>query len=155
VIDPEAAGVPLGRLRPDGPELRASWEDVHVVFMAPRTGKTTSLSVPQILSAPGAVVATSNKADVWALTVAARAAHGGCWVFDPQRIAYVEQTWWWNPLAGVTTVEAAQRLCGHFLAEIRGGRDAESFWTSAAEDVLSALFLAAGVSGRILADVYD
>ncbi len=53
VIDPAQAGVPLGRLRPDGPELWASWEDVHVVFMAPRTGKTTSLSVPQVLSAPG------------------------------------------------------------------------------------------------------
>jgi type IV secretory pathway TraG/TraD family ATPase VirD4 len=153
----DEAGVPLGRLLPAGPDLRASWEDVHVVFMAPRTGKTSCLAVPQVLAAPGAVVATSNKADLWALTAAARQADTGerVWVFDPQRIAFEPQSWWWNPLSGVTTVESAQRLCGHFMAEIRSGRDGESFWTSAAEDVLSSLFLAAGLSGHTLADVYD
>jgi type IV secretory pathway TraG/TraD family ATPase VirD4 len=150
--------VPVGRLRPAGPDLRASWEDVHVVFMAPRTGKTSCLSIPQVLAAPGAVVATSNKADLWALTAAARAADTGepVWVFDPQRIAFEPQTWWWNPLAGVTTVEAAQRLTGHFMAEVRGqSRDGETFWTSAAEDVLASLFLAAGLARLTLADVYD
>jgi type IV secretory pathway TraG/TraD family ATPase VirD4 len=75
-------------------------------------------------------------------------------VFDPQRIALVPQTWWWNPLRGVTSVEAAQRLTAHFIAEIRGERERE-FWSAAAEDVLASLLLAAGSSGRTLADVYD
>ena len=153
-IDPADAGVPLGRLRPAGPDLTASWEEVMVVLMAPRSGKTSALAAPQLLSAPGAVVATSNKVDLWALTHTARAQRGTCWVFDPQRIALVPQTWWWNPLRGVTTVEAAQRLTAHFIAEIRGDRERE-FWSSAAEDVLASLFLAAGSSGRTLADVYD
>jgi type IV secretory pathway TraG/TraD family ATPase VirD4 len=153
-IAPSDAGVPLGRLRPAGPQLAASWEDVMVVVMAPRTGKSSSLAVPQVLSAPGAVVATSNKVDLWALTHTARAERGTCSVFDPQRIALVPQTWWWNPLRAVTTVEAAQRLTAHFIAEIRGDRERE-FWSSAAEDVLASLFLAAGSSGRTLADVYD
>jgi type IV secretory pathway TraG/TraD family ATPase VirD4 len=150
----DEAGVPLGRLSPAGPDLRASWEEVAVVFMAPRTGKTSCLAVPQILASPGPVVATSNKADVWAVTTAAREAGGRCWVFDPQRIAYVPQTFWWNPLGEVTTVEAAGRLTAHFLAEIRGDRERE-FWSSAAEDVLASLFLAAGSTGRTLVDVYD
>ncbi len=151
-----AAGLPLGRLRPGGPELRASWEDVLVVFMAPRSGKTSEVAVPQVLDAPGAVVATSNKADLWALTSEARSKDTGerVWVFDPQRIAQVGQSWWWNPLRGVTTVEAAQRLTSHFIAEVQGDRHHE-FWSSAAEDVLASLFLAAGSSGRTLADVYD
>ena len=148
------AGVPLGTLRPAGPDLAACWEDVMVVLMAPRSGKTSALAAPQVLDAPGAVVATSNKVDLWALTHTARASAGHCWVFDPQRIALVPQTWWWNPLAGVTTVEAAQRLTTHFIAEIRGDRERE-FWSSAAEDVLASLFLAAGSAGRTLADVYD
>ncbi|MGH7645470.1 MAG: type IV secretory system conjugative DNA transfer family protein, partial [Gemmatimonadales bacterium] len=149
------AGVPLGRLRPNGPDLAACWEDVMVVLMAPRSGKTSGLAAPQVLSAPGAVVATSNKVDLWALTHTARSSDGGrCWVFDPQRIALVPQTWWWNPLAGVTTVETAQRLTTHFIAEIRGDKERE-FWSSAAEDVLASLFLAAGSSGRTLVDVYD
>ncbi|MFP5376537.1 MAG: TraM recognition domain-containing protein [Acidimicrobiia bacterium] len=150
------AGVPLGRLRPRGPQLRASWEDVIVAFMAPRGGKTSSLAVPIILSAPGAVVATSNKADLWALTAAVRGAGTGqrVWVFDPQRLAQTRQSWWWNPLAGVTTVEQAQRLAGHFIVEVRGDRQHE-FWSSAAEDLLTSLFLAAGATGRTLVDVYD
>ena len=148
------AGVPLGRLRPAGPDLAASWEEVMVVLMAPRSGKTSALAAPQLLAAPGAVVATSNKVDLWALTHTARAEQGTCWVFDPQRIALTPQTWWWNPLRGVTTVEAAQRLTAHFIAEIRGERERE-FWSAAAEDVLASLFLAAGSSGRTLADVYD
>lgn len=156
-LAPEDAGLPLGLLRPVGVQLRSSWEDVMVVFMAPRGGKTSEVAVPQMLAAPGAVVATSNKPDLWAITAEARAAATGerVWVFDPQRIAHTPQSWWWNPLKGITTVEAAQRLTTHFIAEIRGDSPNEGFWSSAAEDVLSSLFLAAGSSGRTLVDVYD
>ena len=41
---------PAGR----GPALFASWEDTIAAFMAPRSGKTTALSIPYVLSAPGA-----------------------------------------------------------------------------------------------------
>lgn len=156
-VTPDEAGLPLGLLRPVGVQLRSSWEDVQVVFMAPRGGKTSEIAVPQLLAAPGAVVATSNKPDLWAITSDARAKATGqrVWVFDPQRIAHTPQTWWWNPLKGVTTVEAAQRLTTHFIAEIRGDGQHEGFWSSAAEDVLSSMFLAAGSAGRTLVDVYD
>lgn len=60
---------PAGR----GTALFASWEDTLTAFMAPRSGKTTALSIPYVLSAPGAVVATSNKADPWAATGQLRA----------------------------------------------------------------------------------
>ena len=155
-VPPDEAGLPLGVLRPGGPELRACWEDVLLVFMAPRSGKTSEVAVPHVLSAPGAVVATSNRVDLWAITADVRAGQTGerVWVFDPQRIALQPQTWWWNPLKGVTNVEAAQRLATHFIAEIRGDSQHE-FWSSAAEDVLVSMFLAAGCSGRTLVDVYD
>jgi len=68
-------GLLLGDLkRPSGrgPALFASWEDTITAFMAPRSGKTTALSIPCVLSAPGAVVATSNKADLWAATAQLR-----------------------------------------------------------------------------------
>ena len=153
--DPDDTGLPLGSLFPSGPQLRASWEDVLVVFMAPRRGKTSEVAVPQVLAAPGAVLATSNKADLWSLTATLRAEATGepVWVFDPQGIAHTERSWWWNPLSGVTTVEAAHRLAGHFVTEVRADRERE-FWSSAAEDILTSLFLAAGCGGRTLADVY-
>lgn len=156
-VKPEEAGLPLGLLHKSGIALRSCWEDVIVVFMAPRAGKTSSIAVPQVLSAEGAVVATSNKADLWALTAEARGKATGerVWTFDPQRIAQEPQTWWWNPLKGVSTVEAAQRLTTHFIAEIRAEGDRDGFWSSAAEDLLASLFLAAGSSGRTLSDVYE
>ena len=150
-------GIQLGTLQRQ--HLRASWEDVVLAVMAPRAGKTTSLAVPAILRAPGAVVATSNKADLWTATAALREQRTGerVWVFDPQQITYALRTWWWNPLRAVTTVEEAHRLAGHFVQEIRGtGRQTGSdFWTAAAHDLLTSLFLAAAVSGRDLVDVYE
>jgi type IV secretory pathway TraG/TraD family ATPase VirD4 len=136
--------------------LRASWEDVQLAVMAPRAGKTTSLAVPAVLDAPGAVVATSNKSDLWAATSALRGQSTGepVWVFDPQGIAATERTWWWNPLRGVTTVEEASRLAGHFVQEVRADKGDRDFWTSAAHDLLTGLLLAAA-SGRTLDDVYE
>jgi type IV secretory pathway TraG/TraD family ATPase VirD4 len=154
---PADLGIALGRLgrRP----LRTSWEDVVLAVMAPRAGKTTALAVPAILDAPGAVIATSNKADLWAATAALRAerTRERVWVFDPQQIAYAERTWWWNPLRDVTTVEEAGRLAGHFVQEIRDGtqRHGNDFWTAAAHDLLTSLLLAAAASGRDLTEVYE
>ncbi|SBW18275.1 hypothetical protein FDG2_0599 [Candidatus Protofrankia californiensis] len=76
-------GWPIGDLTPGGTPLYGSDEDVAVAVMAPRAGKTTALAVPVILDAPGAVVATANKADLWATTAALRAERGRVWVFDP------------------------------------------------------------------------
>lgn len=98
-------GLVLGELtRPgnSGPVLYTSWEDTVVAVMAPRSGKTTVLAIPSVLSAPGPVVATSNKADVWAATAAIRLSDNGpVWLFDPQKIAHQPQAWWWNPLRDV------------------------------------------------------
>jgi hypothetical protein len=106
LIQPGQAGVALGAhktgrtfgRRGSGTILYASLKDVIIAVMAPRAGKTTALTAPGILDAPGAVVATSNKPDVWTTTAAAREARGTVWVFDPQAITHSQRTWWWNPL---------------------------------------------------------
>jgi type IV secretory pathway TraG/TraD family ATPase VirD4 len=155
-LPPEQTGLPLGRLiRPGnrtGPMLRASWEDVLVALMGPRTGKTTGLAVPILLGAPGPTLATSIKPDLWATTATIRAAHGTVWNFDPQAITGQPQTWWWNPLTHITGVEQAGRLADHFVQEITHGRG-DDFWIKGARGVISALLLAAAAAGRTLADV--
>jgi type IV secretory pathway TraG/TraD family ATPase VirD4 len=137
---------PAGR----GAALFASWEDTITAFMAPRSGKTTALSIPYVLSAPGAVVATSNKADLWAATAQPRAESGSTvWLFDPQRITGADQRWWWNPLAGLATVEAAHRLASHFVLTVDDS-SRRDIWGPAAQDLLCAVFLAAATSARSL-----
>src|SRR6185437_11651524 len=123
-VEAGQSGLMLGRLlRPggrSGPEVFASWEDTIVAFMAPRSGKTTTQAIPFVLSAPGAVIATSNKADLWAATAELRAAATGgrVWLLDPQRITWQPQTWWWDLLRGLRTAEEAHRLAGHFVLTV-------------------------------------
>lgn len=154
-ISPADAGLILGELRVPGRRgavLYASWEDTIAAFMAPRSGKTTAMGVPYVLSAPGAVVATSIKADLWAATAQLRTAAGRIWLFDPQRITGQPQAWWWNPLDGMTTVEAAHRMAAHFVLTVADNRQRD-LWGPAAQELLCALFLAAASSGRSMRDV--
>jgi type IV secretory pathway TraG/TraD family ATPase VirD4 len=155
-LDRADIGLLLGRLKqPDGngPDLFTSWEDTVLAFMGPRSGKTTSLGVPYVLSAPGPVVATSVKADLWAATAELRAASGsGIWAFDPQRVTAAGQRWWWNPLAGLANVESANRLAGHFVLTVDDSTK-KDIWGPAAQELLTSLLLAAAASGRTLREV--
>ena len=163
LIRPGHAGVALGRHQTRGPlgigrrsgaVLYASMEDVLIAIMAPRAGKTTALTTPAMLDAPGAVLATSNKPDVWTTTTAARERLGRVWVFDPQAIAHTRQAWWWNPLTHTRTWEDAYRLADHFVTHIRSdNRGGEDFWNLAAQDLLTSFILAAAHHGGTLADV--
>jgi hypothetical protein len=121
----------------------------------PSLRKSTALAVPAALAAPGAVVVTSNKPDVWAATHALRREQTGeaVWTFDPQRVAHAPQTWWWNPLRGLTSVEEAERLAGHFVGTVEDERSRD-IWGPAASELLASLLLAAAVSGGSLLDVY-
>jgi type IV secretory pathway TraG/TraD family ATPase VirD4 len=155
-IAPDDIGLVLGELMQPGsggPVLYSGWEDTVVAFMAPRSGKTTVAAIPSVLSAPGPVIATSNKADVWAATAAIRlSGNGPVWLFDPTRITHQRQSWWWNPLAGLTAVEEADRLAGHFVLTVADDKKRD-LWGPAAQDLLAALFLAAASSGGSLHDV--
>lgn len=149
-------GVALGDV--GGATVFKSHEDVELVICGPRSNKTSAKVVPEILAAPGPVVATSNKPDVWLLTAGLRARVGPVWLFDPQRITYQPQDFWWNPLTCIRDVESAARMASYFMREVgggtAGGRDrADPFFTPAAAKTLRQLLLAAACSGHTLRDV--
>src|SRR5664280_1018278 len=79
---------------------------------------------------------------LWAATAGLRAKQTGerVWTFDPQRITYAAQSWWWNPLRGLAGVVEAERT-----------RD---IWGPAAQELVAALLLAAARAGRTISDVY-
>ncbi|MEU0237609.1 TraM recognition domain-containing protein [Nocardiopsis sp. NPDC006198] len=150
----EEIGLALGDLKlpgeRSGPTLFASWEDTILAIMAPRAGKTTSLAVPHILSAKfSPVLVTSNKPDVWQATVGLREQDTGqqSWLFDPQGITHTPQQWWWNPLQGISNVEDAFRLAGHFVLTVDDGQN-KDLWGPAAADLLCAFILAAAGAGK-------
>lgn len=153
-IAPDDSGVLLGSLG-GRTEVRSSWEDVLLAIMAPRSGKTTSLAIPAILRAPGPVLLTSNKAarDAYTSTLEARAEVGRVWTMDPQQIAHAPQAMWWDILADAQDLGGARRLAGHFVAASVDEGNSGDFWSTAAQNTLCALFLAAARDGRPITDV--
>ncbi|MGW6986851.1 type IV secretory system conjugative DNA transfer family protein [Streptomyces sp. NPDC054946] len=148
-------GVLLGNLQGSRTEVRMGYEDVAVAIMAPRSGKTTSLAIPSILAAPGAVLLTSNKAagDAYTTCLDARCRVGRVWSMDPQQIAHAPRSMWWNPLADAKSLEGANRLAGHFLAASVDASQQGDFWSKAGSNVLSQLLLAAALDDRPITDV--
>ncbi|HWS35928.1 MAG TPA: TraM recognition domain-containing protein [Actinoplanes sp.] len=152
-LHPDDTGNLIGNLEPNGPELRSSFEDVELDLMAPRAGKSTGIAIPRVLRARGAVLLTSNKSDVYAVTCAERAKIGTVWTFDPQGIAHSPRAMWWDMLAECVTIEGARRLAGHFVASVNDDTSKKDFWISAAQNTLTALFLAAARDGAPVSDL--
>lgn len=154
-VDDRDLGLRLGRVGELNPaQLVASEEDVLLMIAGPRSNKTSAVVVPAALSAPGPVIVTSNKVDVYTLTVGLRAAAGRVFTLDPQHIAGAEQTWWWNPLAGIREMADVAHLTSHFIQTVSGER-ADPYFTRGAERLLGQLVLAAALATpqRSLRDV--
>lgn len=145
-------GVLLGDHMPSGVELRGSDEDTYVAIMAPRAGKSTSLAIPVAEEAPGALLMTSNKADVYAATVGSRAKVGTTFLFDTQGVAQAERDVWVDLVAQAETLEGAERLASHFVNQITS-EQADPFWSQAAGDLLTGLFRAAWWEGATVREV--
>ncbi|WP_149827107.1 type IV secretory system conjugative DNA transfer family protein [Streptomyces tailanensis] len=154
-IAPDDRGILLGTLNPGNKEIRSSWEDVLLAIMAPRSGKTSGLAIPAILRAPGPVLLTSNKAarDAYTATLDARAEVGTVWTLDPQQIAHAPREMWWDILADAHDLAGARRLAGHFVTASVDESSQGDFWSTAAANTLTALFLAAARDRRPITDV--
>ncbi len=129
-----------------------------MVLGPPRSGKTTSLIIPNVLAASGAVVSTSTKPDVLHATAAARAAVGRCLLFDPTGTAPRDprlQPMRWSPLQSCTTWTGAQATAAA-LVEVgsapSGGRVTSdgSHWLERARALLAPLLHAAALEGHDL-----
>ncbi|MEU1906582.1 type IV secretory system conjugative DNA transfer family protein [Streptomyces hygroscopicus] len=154
-IAPDDRGILLGTLGPRNKEIRSSWEDVLLAIMAPRSGKTSGFAIPAILRAPGPVLLTSNKAarDAYTATLDARAELGTVWTLDPQQIAHAPREMWWDILADAHDLAGARRLAGHFVTASVDESSQGDFWSTAAANTLTALFLAAARDRRPITDV--
>lgn len=152
----DGIGIPLGRTVVANQPAFASFEEMVTMIAGPRVGKTTSLVVPAILEAVGAVLVTSNKSDVLATTRRYRAERGTVWTFDPQKVANEPATWWWNPLSYVVDDEKAAKLAAHFAAAGRPvDAKKDAYFDPAGENLLAGMLLAAAIGKRPVTDVFS
>ncbi len=119
----------------------------HVIFIAPpRSGKSGALA-DVIVHHPGAVVATTTRGDLHALTARVRAARGPVYVFNPQQLADVPSNMRWDMLAGcedpATAIRRAQPISA--IAAFKG--EGEDFWISATTLWLQTLLHVAALRG--------
>ncbi len=129
-----------------------------LVLGPPRSGKTFSIVIPNVLAANGAVLSTSIKADVLDATAVARGRVGQCWLFDPSGEVTVPQgvkPLHWSPIAACRrwdpAVVAARAMVG--AARPATGMTEASHWTERAEAMLAPLLHAAALDDLTMADV--
>ena len=152
-------GAYLGVSR-DGRVVQARAERAVLILGPPRSGKSSGVIIPTILSHDGPVVAPSTKPDVMHATRHAREGLGRVWQFDPTGTTI--------PPAGVTQLRWSPVLCaidwdGALLmarAMVTGARTGTgvtdaSHWTRRAQALLAPLLHAAALAGREIGDVAD
>jgi type IV secretory pathway TraG/TraD family ATPase VirD4 len=112
-----------------------------------RSGKTTSLIIPNLLGHPGPVVSTSTKTELVDVTSMSRAELGDVQVFDPTGIAEIPrnvQRIGWNPVTGCDDWDRAMLTAAAMVEATSGGRELDH-WTERAGALLSPLLHAAGL----------
>jgi len=123
--------------------LQSPTEDNVLLFGVQRSGKTSTVVVPTLLAWKGAVVATSTKEELVALTSRRRGYAGPIRVFAPldrdhrwmAELGLQPATW--NPLDAVDSVGSAAELADHFTAEGKRGHSAH--WYLAASSLITGL----------------
>jgi type IV secretion system protein VirD4 len=129
--------------------LRLPIQEHLVVFGPPRAYKSGFLS-RVITNYMGAVVSTSTKGDMLALTAGVRQHRGSqVYVFNPQRLGPFRSNIRWNLVAGcaepAVAIRRAQALCEATSTE---GTEEATFWSEQAAMQMRALLCAADLMGR-------
>jgi type IV secretion system protein VirD4 len=150
---PMPARLTLGRVRS---KLIAGEERQSVIVLGPtQSMKTTGFAIPSILEWQGPVIATSVKTDLLRDTMAARAARGDVWVYDPTSSTDVP-TSLWSPLHFCHDWRGAQRTAMWLAGATRtngSGLSDSDFWYAASAKLLAPMLFAAAASDRTMADV--
>src|SRR5947209_1854908 len=133
----------------------SSIEDVVLVFGKPRVGKTQWL-IGRIIDAPGAVVVTSTRTDIYDQTHILRQQHERpVYVFNPTGLGDLPTTLHFDPLIGCADPNAAyERATDLLSASPRGGPD-HAPWAGQARRVLTALLHAAALGDLTMQNVAE
>jgi len=136
----------------------AGAERSTLVLGPPRSGKTSSLVIPNILLSDGPVVSTSTKPDVMRATASSRRCDGWAFLYDPSGEVEcprgVERVGW-SPLTTAVRWDAAVVTADAMVGASRvlAPRSGEHHWSERAGALISTLLHAAATEGRSMPDV--
>jgi type IV secretion system protein VirD4 len=147
-----------------GVSRRGGWvladpEHAVMVLGPPRSGKTSAVMIPALMSCSGAAVSTSTKPDVMDATVIARSEIGQAWLFDPsageRRLPEGVRRLCWSPVAAASTWDEALVMARAMTActRVGSGTTNENHWTERAAALLAPLLYAAQLTGRPIGEV--
>lgn len=155
---PTQVGVPLHRSAVGRTQLWLPLENATGVIAPQQSGKTLMDLLHKVIAAPGRLIVTSTKLDLFLLTAKARERAGSTvHVLDLTGAANWPATVRWSPIRGCTTVKTAKRRAQALLrattgAGYEGQAGNHAFFERRAVDVLTAYLLAAGLSKASLDD---
>lgn len=136
--------------RPPRP-VAGTREDSYLLVSPPRTGKTGLLGC-WAADAPGALLATSTRTDLYAHTVIPRSRLGDVHVLNPGGDGGIPSTLAWSPLEGCEDPGIAIERAGYLMAAApkdAGGKDA--WWDAKGAELLRLMLHAAALAGATMA----
>jgi hypothetical protein len=152
VVPATAYALRLGRAQ-WGKRVFGSMEANWLLIAPPRKGKSGYLA-DVILDWPGAVLATSTRADLFMTTAGARWRRGPIHVFNPYQVGGVTSSFGWDVVSGCENpAEAFIRADAIIGPRTETGDMA--WWQDKAAIALAALLHAAALSGRTVLDIWD
>jgi type IV secretion system protein VirD4 len=121
-----------------------------------RAGKTSSIVVPNVLAASGAVVSTSTKPDVMTTTAGARSLVGSTLLYDPtgnvETLSGVTRVGW-SPVNAAGDWDAALATADAMVRSSHHGMMSGDHWSERATALLAPLLHAAALEGTTMATV--
>ena len=137
----------------------ASCEDVKLTLGGPRFGKSVE-EICRIIDAPGAVIATSTRPDLFEKTHRLRRQRGPVFVFNPSGMGGIATDVTFDPLTGCRDPKTAVDRAGDLIAGAGTTGDGSSaagdreHWAGQARDTLAVLMHAAALGGASMRDVH-
>ncbi|GAA0910116.1 type IV secretory system conjugative DNA transfer family protein [Virgisporangium aurantiacum] len=153
-VRPADVGFYLGRDSRSGRKLWASVEDGMVVVGAPRQGKDAHFCTANIIDAPGPVIVTASRSDIFTTTYEARSRVGKIYVFDPKNWTLWPEVLRFSPVRSCDNVDDAKKFADYMMGTT--GLTAEGHDGHAvleAKSTLRHLLFAAAVADRTIRDV--
>jgi type IV secretion system protein VirD4 len=123
--------------------LQSPAEDNVLLLGVQRSGKTSTVVVPTLLTWSDAAIATSTKEELVRLTARHRASLGPVSVFAPldRDTSWIDKLGLgaatWNPITSISDCGSAAELADHFTAY--GKRGSAAHWYLAASNLITAL----------------